>query len=285
MARVFMVCQWCFWGMLVGLLWSAQSHATVVPYRSVDHMIQKASRVVRAKVVQKTYLWGPGRRHVYTDYQMKVLESLKGDVNPTITIRQVGGVIGGTVTRVPGSAEYKLEEEVVLFLEVQRPGGYYFVMDLAAGKYEVVRLQGQAYLQRDTHHIAFHRPLGTKSNQPSVYHLSMSETPLTLAGLRLSIARLEQAQSKVTPTAAKKSAQSSLKAVGPRVLSSTSKRAKILLMMRRLQRLRAERRRDFLIKSPLGVILRPKAKPAAPGTVLKMKKKPNVSTVSPRGGK
>ncbi|TNE48828.1 MAG: hypothetical protein EP343_13145 [Deltaproteobacteria bacterium] len=285
MARVFIVCRWCLWGVVIGLLWPAQSHATVVPYRSVDQMIQKASRVVRAKVVQKTYLWGPGRRHIYTDYQMQVLEPLKGDVGPKVTIRQVGGVMGGMVTRVPGSAQYKLEEEVVLFLEVQRPGGYYFVMDLAAGKYEVVRLQGQAYLQRDTHHIAFHRPLGTRSNQPSVYHLSMSETPLTLAGLRLSIARLQQAQSKVTPSTAKKNSQPALKTVGPKVLPGRSKRAKILLMMRRLQKLRAERRRDFIVKSPLGSVLRPKAKPAVPGSLLKVKKKPNVSVVTPKGGK
>lgn len=280
----------CFFGWL-SFFWPSVSEATVVPYRSLDQMIQKSSRVVRARVMEKKYLWGPGRRHIYTDYKMKVLEHLKGDVGPEITVRQLGGVMNGVVMRIPGSAHYKLNEEVVLFLEVQRRGGYYFVMDLAAGKFEVVRIQGQPFIQRDVHHVAFHRPLGITGKSPSVFHLSVSEKPLSVAALRLAISRLQQAQSSVSRTPTKKPTWPKLRQAGPKVLPLSNKRAKILLMMRRLRRAHQHNNKhhDHIHRPSMGTVIRSgatkKKKPALPGFILRKVTTPKVSAGTKKGGK
>lgn len=163
--------------------------ATVIPFQTLSQMIEFSPVVVRGKVLSKTYLWGPGQRHIYTDLQLQVLERLKGETSDTVVIRELGGVMGDRVSIIPGSATYRLEEEVVLFLEAKRPGQFYFVMGLAAGKFEVLRQGTQALLHRNVQDISFHRPLGSSTKLPTIYHLNYSESPLSLSQLRVMIAQ------------------------------------------------------------------------------------------------
>lgn len=122
-------------GLLVG---AGQAEASVVLQLSDRQMTQKAARIVRGKVVRKYSQWNKAERRVYTTITIAVLDSLKGSGQPTeVTIRQVGGTANGIGMHVPGTATFKLGEEVFVFLEKRRTFAHHLVMGMAYGKYQV----------------------------------------------------------------------------------------------------------------------------------------------------
>lgn len=166
-----------------------QADATTILYQTLEKRIITASKIIRGKIISKRSFWTANKRSLYTDYTMLVYERLKGTAPKHLTFRQLGGQLDGHITHVPGSARYKLNEEVVLFFEPQRRPGFLFVMDLAAGKYNVVRSGNQTLLVRDIKRLAFYRA-PTLSNQ-TVGHLSFSEAPLGLNTLKQQIRTLQ----------------------------------------------------------------------------------------------
>ncbi len=177
-----------------------QAWCTVIPSLTMEQMIHRSSRIVRGKVIQKHFLWGPKHRYIYTEIRVRVLEQMKGETLPVVVVRKLGGILDGIESKVPGTANYQLQEEVVLFLEKKRLGRYYFVMGLAAGKYSVLRGSGQILLKRSAHGLTFHRPLGHKKTGSSLYHLNYTETPLSLLRLRQSIRLYKRGRTALPPT-------------------------------------------------------------------------------------
>lgn len=222
----------------LGILWLliSPARATVIPYQTLEQAIVQASAIVRGRILSKTYLWGPEQRHIYTDIQLQVLETFKGDTTPILVIRQLGGILGERVSVIPGSATYHVGEEVVLFLEPQRPGKYYFVMGLTAGKYQVSRQGTLALLHRNVHDISFHRPLGSSTKLPTIYHLNYSETPLSLAQLRVSVHQVQKTRSSSSsqhPTTGQERSNTTQSLPSLSASPTQQKRAQMLIFLQR----------------------------------------------------
>lgn len=176
---------------LIGAV-SSTVWAVVLPFRDLDQMIRDAPSIVRGQVIAKRSLWSAERRHIYTEIRLRVLESLKGQVENEIILRKLGGVLDGIASRVPGSETYRVGEEVILLLEERRVTGHYFVLGLASGKYEVLRQGQDLYLRRSLDGISFHRRLGQPTAPtPTVYHFQHSERPLSITELKQRIAYVE----------------------------------------------------------------------------------------------
>lgn len=219
----------CFWIGFSGVAWS-----TVIVSQTLEQMVHSASRIVRGRVVQKTFLWGPGKRYIYTDLRVQVLEQMKGETQAYVTVRKLGGVMDGVAAKVPGTASYRLQEEVVLFLETKRLNRYYFVMGLAAGKYEAVRRSGQVWLKRDVHGLTFHKPLGQKRVGTSIEHLRYTEAPLLLSKLRQKIQQTQQVTlPKPAPVAVRRRPSLSL---GKTLTVVNARRQPMLRFLQRLSR-------------------------------------------------
>lgn len=183
-----------YWSLVVlfWLLLSIQSvSATVLPHRTVNQTIKEADRIVRGVISGKKYLWGPKKHRIYTDYSLRVLEVLKGKAGASLKIRQLGGQMDGLFTQVPGSARYKIGEEVLLLLEKERAPGFLFVQGLAAGKYQILKQNGFRYLHRSVHDLAFQHP-GNSPQNAHPTHLNYSEKPFTLKAFRTKIQLLKQ---------------------------------------------------------------------------------------------
>ena len=256
------------WGALVGCLCcmgSERAWSTVIVSKSLDQMIHDASRVVRGRVVQKKFIWGANKRYIYTEISVQVLEQMKGETQSVITVRKLGGVMDNIAAKVPGTEDYRLNEEVVLFLEVKRLNQYYFVMGLAAGKFEVLRQSGQVWLKRNMQGLTFHKPVGQKRVGSSVYHLNYSEAPLSLQTLRQ---RIKQAPKQTLPNPQKTPA-TGLKTLPTPVLKAlpvkAGKRQQMLLFLQRLKQ-----KKPSVVRAP-GVVLK-HIKPIVgkqPGAILK----------------
>ncbi len=76
---------------------------------------------------------------IYTHITLTIDEVLKGDVSVTeLTIKQPGGAIGGTHTWIFGSPEFRIGEQVLLFLTMNDDGTLR-VAHFYQGKFTIMR--------------------------------------------------------------------------------------------------------------------------------------------------
>jgi hypothetical protein len=125
------------WALSALLLVGPSAGATSVVKTDVDGLTRSSDLVVRGKVKKKESRWSGDHKRIYTDVEIEVDESIKGQGGKTVTVRQPGGEVGDIAQRVSGLASFDSGEEVVVFLE--KRGGVYRVSGLAQGKYRVER--------------------------------------------------------------------------------------------------------------------------------------------------
>lgn len=118
------------------------AHATTFYERPFPDAVKDAPIVLRAKVGMSYGHWvhgNDGSKRLYTYYEMQVDEVLKGSAKgPTIIVREVGGEKDGVGMQVPGSAQFKRGEDVVVFANDERDkDGAYDLRGMMMGKYNV----------------------------------------------------------------------------------------------------------------------------------------------------
>ena len=102
----------------------------------VESLTAASDAVVHASVVSMTSGWGKGGGQIFTAVVLKPLETWKGEPRDQITLVVPGGSIGELSQTVSGMAEFKADEEVVVFLR-ERSRGIYSIEQLALGKFAV----------------------------------------------------------------------------------------------------------------------------------------------------
>jgi hypothetical protein len=120
---------------LVALSVSVQ--ATVIAPIEFRELVNTAPVIVTGKVVDVRSEWIDGRRSVETFVTVAADEYLKGDLGERVTLRVPGGQIGRYRTIFVGAPEFRLGEEVVLFLKHAGPS-YPYIVGLNQGAYRVV---------------------------------------------------------------------------------------------------------------------------------------------------
>jgi hypothetical protein len=110
--------------------------ATQVRYQSVEEMGSTAQRIVRGTVAAVRPYWNQDRTRILTETTVRVSDEFKGTGSGTVRIVQFGGVIDGIRMTVAGALDWKVGEDVVLFLEDSLPGRHR-VTGFNQGKYAV----------------------------------------------------------------------------------------------------------------------------------------------------
>ncbi|HEV7241191.1 MAG TPA: hypothetical protein VGQ36_18305 [Thermoanaerobaculia bacterium] len=77
-------------------------------------------------------------RMILTDYELRVEEVLKGNAPGTIVVSEAGGVVGGRIVEIAGSARYATGTRVLAFLR-QREDGTYYTAFMGLGKYKFAK--------------------------------------------------------------------------------------------------------------------------------------------------
>jgi hypothetical protein len=108
---------------LIVLSVSATASATIMVEVPLDEMIASADTIVHGTVVRsavRVEMRDDGTLEPQTITTIRVREWIAGQGGETVTLRELGGVWQGGVLRYEGTPEYRVGEEVVVFL-ARRP--------------------------------------------------------------------------------------------------------------------------------------------------------------------
>jgi hypothetical protein len=125
------------------------SLATQIIHRTPQQLGQQSSLVIQGKVTGVRSYWNDKRTKIYTETTVQVDQTYKGTNPGTVRVLQLGGIVGKVKVAVAGALQWKMDEEVVLFLE-QATADAYQVSGFSQGKFNVERdpETGQAFLRR-----------------------------------------------------------------------------------------------------------------------------------------
>ncbi len=125
------------------LLLGLPATATTMIRLDLPEMVHTADTVIHGTVRRVESRWSGDRRRIFTDVEIQVNESLKGEPGSTVLVVQPGGRVGDIGQVVHGMASFTLGEEVVVFLD-RRGVQSFQVTGMAQGKYQVQREEGRA---------------------------------------------------------------------------------------------------------------------------------------------
>jgi PKD repeat protein len=121
--------------------------ATTIVVPTDDQLIAKSPVIVEATVVSSnTVARGD---EIWTETKLAIQRTLKGKVTGEVTVREIGGQLDNRITKIYGSPEYVVGENVLAFLTAT-PRGDYQTTDLFIGKFSEDRaLSGRKLWMRE----------------------------------------------------------------------------------------------------------------------------------------
>ncbi|MEM1348706.1 MAG: hypothetical protein AAGI01_09140 [Myxococcota bacterium] len=132
---------------LVSVAGSSVALATTLARLDLEALTAQSELVVHGTVTRLAPEVRGGR--VFTNITLEVTEALKGTPGDSVTFTQLGGRTRNLATRVAGMPDFRLGEEVLVFLERPSVDAPLVVTGMAQGKFTVHRdVDGQAaYLE------------------------------------------------------------------------------------------------------------------------------------------
>ncbi len=96
------------------LSWT-QLSATTVEKLSFTEVVATASAIVHGQVVRSWPSWDPDHTAIWTHYEIRIQDALKGRPASILTISEPGGDLDGKHMQIVGAPRYEVGEEVVVF--------------------------------------------------------------------------------------------------------------------------------------------------------------------------
>jgi len=140
---------WPALGFAAALLLASSALATTVRFLDTRDLTLESDDIVVGEVQSVRSYWNPAHSKIFTDVEVKVSRSLKGTGPGTLTLTQLGGVVGSARYNVPGCPTFKPGEESLLFVWRDSHGRAQ-VNALAQGKFDIRRdpATGEGLVQR-----------------------------------------------------------------------------------------------------------------------------------------
>jgi len=121
--------------LLVVTLLAAPAFASTVQKMELPQLVSASHNIVQGRVESVEARYETNR--IYTYVSVVVDDPLKGDRRRTVLLRQPGGKIGAKTLWVAGMPEFKVGDQVIVFLR-NRQDGTFDVVGLNQGKYDIV---------------------------------------------------------------------------------------------------------------------------------------------------
>jgi hypothetical protein len=112
--------------------------ATQVVQQTPEEMGRAADLVVRGRVDAVRCYWNEAHTRILTEVDVAIDQQIKGRVERSVRVVQMGGVVDGMRMTVSGALEWRPGEEVLLFLERSLPDRYR-VAGFSQGKFTIER--------------------------------------------------------------------------------------------------------------------------------------------------
>lgn len=155
------------WILLAALFLSAIC-APAATYRSMslDALVASSEYVVYGRVVASHVAWDSVTRAIWTRTEIRVLDGAKGRPGNLIAVTEPGGVINGHGEFYPGTPQFRMNSELVLFL-YRAPGNRLRVLGSSQGIYIVSTdlSRGQRIVASAAQQIQTVYPAGSPSLQ------------------------------------------------------------------------------------------------------------------------
>jgi hypothetical protein len=120
---------------LIGIVLIALvARATTLVRLTFPELVKDSSAIAHVRCRSSQAVFENGE--IWTDTSFDVLESAKGNLPATITVRQPGGKLAGLESRVDGTPQFRANEEVYLFL-VAQSGARLFLVGWSQGTFRV----------------------------------------------------------------------------------------------------------------------------------------------------
>ena len=110
--------------------------ATTVKQLSLEQIVRGSHRIMLGRCVSQETYWNKNRTRIYTATRFAVTEDLKGESRGTATVVTVGGTRDGLTQVVSGTPAFRVNEEVLLFLESGK-SGHWILMGLSQGMFRI----------------------------------------------------------------------------------------------------------------------------------------------------
>jgi len=104
-------------------VWLGPVSAATLERLSLDDMIAKSTAIVHGRVTGSSAAYHG--TVIYTDFKVSVLEQWKGAAQSTVDVLVPGGVANGVRQTYPGTPEFTIGHEYVLFLWTSSKGATY----------------------------------------------------------------------------------------------------------------------------------------------------------------
>jgi hypothetical protein len=120
---------------VIGATLATSLFATTVQKMELQELVTISDSIVQGRVesVEARY----EARMIYTYVSIVVDDPLKGERRRTVLLRHMGGNIGAKTIWIAGMPQFKVGEQVIVFLR-NRQDGTFDVIGLNQGKYDVV---------------------------------------------------------------------------------------------------------------------------------------------------
>jgi hypothetical protein len=108
--------------------------AISLPQLSLEDLVAQSDTIAEGQVIRTWTAMDSENKFIWTHYEIKVSNRLKGLAEATVEIGEPGGTLNGVTLIVPGSARYAVGEEVSVFL-YRTPIGYLRTTNYGQGRF------------------------------------------------------------------------------------------------------------------------------------------------------
>ena len=118
---------------IIGLL-GMPAFASTIKKMDLKELVSVSDAIAQGTVESVESRWE--KQSIYTYTSIRVDEAMKGGPRRALLIRQAGGQIGALHAHVPGMPQFKVGDQVIVFLH-DRKDGTFDVVGLGQGKYDI----------------------------------------------------------------------------------------------------------------------------------------------------
>ncbi len=160
------------------------SEAGTVRAMNLEQMTDRADMIFTGQVIGKRAEWNAERTRIYTYVTFEVETYFKGGNDARVaTVRLLGGQVGPYLAHLPGTPQFGIGEEVLLFCAGQK-ARIPSVLGLSLGKFTIASsADGERILKRDISTLMLAN-YSTKSRKPGdpVRRYRLSDVLARIAG-------------------------------------------------------------------------------------------------------
>ncbi len=110
------------------------AQCTIIIRQDLADLVKNSEAVVRGVVRTTAPGWDVDRRFIWTTTTLDVTESWKGATGTSVSLRELGGEVGTVGMRVAGAPQYKVGEDVLVFL-TKDAQGFWRTLGWTQGKF------------------------------------------------------------------------------------------------------------------------------------------------------